>query len=140
MSTTNQLVRNPRKPKEKKKEKLALKVGRNSLKGTYFLSDSPQKHGTCIKVWTNKPKKPNSAQRSVARVKLSNGKEVTIYIPGENHNLQEYSSVLVSGRGAKDLPGVKYRVIRGWKIGRGGDAEGVKGRKQGRSLYGTKKK
>jgi small subunit ribosomal protein S12 len=119
---------------------LALKVGRNSLKGTYYLSNSPQKRGLCLKVWTNKPKKPNSAQRSVSRIKLSNGKEVTVYIPGEKHNLQEYSNVLTSGRGAKDLPGVKYRVIRGWKVGRGGDAEGVKGRKQGRSLYGVKKK
>ena len=135
MSTINQLIHKPRVPKRRRKEKLALKVNWNSLKKTYSFQNSPQKRGICIKVWTNKPKKPNSAQRSVARVKLTNGKVVTIYIPGEKHNLQEYSPVLTSGRGAKDLPGVQYRVIRGY-----GDTEGVKDRKQGRSLYGTKMK
>ena len=127
MPTINQLSRNPRVPKSKKTELLALKTNWNSLKREYSPCNSPQKRGICKKVWTNKPKKPNSANRSCVRIKLNNGKEITVYIPGEKHNLTEYSSVLISGRGAKDLPGVKYRVVRGYKSG---DAEGVKERKE----------
>ena len=134
MSTLNQLVRNPRVPKRKKIKLLALKVNWNSRRKKYSFANNPQKSGICEKIGVTKPKKPNSANRPYARVVLSNKKEVTIYIPGEKHNLQDYSSVLTSGRGAKDLPGVKYHVIRGHS-----GAEGVKGRKQGRSLYGTKK-
>src|SRR6185503_3811502 len=100
----------------------------------YSLSNNPQKSGICKKIGVNKPRKPNSANRAYARVILKNKKEITVYIPGEKHNLQEYSSVLISGGGAQDLPGVKYHVICGC-----GDTEGVKDRKQGRSLYGTKK-
>ncbi|CAJ0908505.1 13439_t:CDS:2 [Entrophospora sp. SA101] len=100
----------------------------------YSLSNNPQKSGICKKIGVNKPRKPNSANRAYARVILKNKKEITVYIPGEKHNLQEYSSVLISGGGAQDLPGVKYHVIRGC-----GDTEGVKERKQGRSLYGAKK-
>src|ERR1043166_1622225 len=138
MSTINQLVRNPRVPKKKKTKLLALKLNfsNNGKKKKYYLSNNPQKLRTCKKVGILNPMKPNSANRAYARVKLVNGKEITIYIPGEKHNLQEYSSVLVSGTGAQDLPGVKYHVIRGYHRA---DAEGVKERKQGRSLYGTKK-
>src|SRR5947207_2327516 len=139
MPTINQLVRNPRIPKPKKSSLLALKFNfrDNSKKKKYYLSNNPQKSGICKKVGVLKPMKPNSANRAYARVVLSNKKEITVYIPGEKHNFQEYSQVLISGRGAKDLPGVQYRVIRGYS--RGDDKEGVKGRKQGRSLYGTKK-
>ena len=134
MVTLNQLVRNPRVPKKKKTKLLALKFNWNSLKKRYTLANNPQKSGICKRVGVNKPKKPNSANRAYTRTMLKNKKEITVYIPGERHNLQEYSSVLISGRGAKDLPGVKYHVIRGY-----GDTEGVKERKQGRSLYGAKK-
>jgi small subunit ribosomal protein S12 len=134
MPTINQLVRNPRAPKQKKDKLLALKANWNSRHKTYSFSSSPQKSGICKKIFVMKPKKPNSANRASARVVLKNKKEITVYIPGEKHNLQEYSSVLICGGGAKDLPGVKYSVIRGH-----GDTEGVKDRKQGRSLYGTKK-
>ena len=136
MPTLNQLVRSPRIPKLRKKKLLALKYNWDPQKKRFTPSNSPQKRGTCRRVGVEKPKKPNSANRAYARVVLSNKKEITVYIPGEKHNLREYSSVLVSGRGARDLPGVKYRVVRGW---RKGDAEGVKERKQGRSLYGNKR-
>ncbi len=96
--------------------------------------NAPQKRGVCIKVFTTTPKKPNSAQRKVARVRLTNGLETTAYIPGEGHNLQEHSVVLLRGGRVKDLPGVRYHIIRG-KL----DCQGVKGRKQSRSCYGTKK-
>ena len=119
MSTLNQLVRNPRVPK------------RTKSKSSF---DSPQKAGSCKRVGISKPKKPNSANRAYARITLKNGKEITAHIPGEKHNLGEYSYVLVARSGAQDVPGSGYHVIRGW-----GDAEGVKGRKQGRSLYGAKK-
>ncbi len=121
LPTINQLVRFGRKPKKKKSKSPALQ-------------GSPQRRGTCTKVFTTTPKKPNSALRKVARVKLSNGIEVTAYIPGIGHNLQEYSNVLVRGGRVKDLPGVKYHIIRGAL-----DAAGVEGRRQARSKYGTKR-
>lgn len=121
MPTINQLVRFGRKPKKKKSKSPALQ-------------GNPQRRGTCTKVFTTTPKKPNSALRKVARVKLSNGIEVTAYIPGIGHNLQEYSNVLVRGGRVKDLPGVKYHIIRGTL-----DAAGVEGRHQARSKYGAKK-
>jgi small subunit ribosomal protein S12 len=136
MPTVNQLVKNIRTPKKRKVKKLALKINFNSKKKKYYFANNPFKKGNIKKVGVSKPKKPNSANRPYARVVLSNRREVTIYIPGERHNLQEYSSVLTSGRGAKDLPGVKYRVVRGYSRG---DAKGVEKRSQGRSLYGTKK-
>jgi small subunit ribosomal protein S12 len=135
MPTINQLIRNPRVPKKRKIRKLDLKENYNSLKGTHSFSNNPQKSGICRKVGIIKPKKPNSAKRSFAHVQLSNQRRVTVYIPGEKHNFQEYSSVLIHGRRAQDLPGVKYRAIRGC----GDDKEGVKDRRQGRSLYGAKK-
>lgn len=135
MVTINQLTNNKRKKKTYKKKTSALKIRYNSQKKTYSPANSPFAKGICIKVGVLKPKKPNSANRAFARVKLTNGKEVTVYIPGEKHNLQEYSSVLISGGGAQDLPGVSYHVVRGY-----GDTKGVEERKQGRSLYGTKRK
>lgn len=121
MPTFNQLVRNPRKRKKKKSKSPAL-------------GGNPQKRGVCIRVYTATPKKPNSALRKVAKVRLTNGKEIVAYIPGEGHNLQEHSVVLVRGGRVKDLPGVKYHIIRGKY-----DAAGVEGRRNSRSLYGTKK-
>jgi small subunit ribosomal protein S12 len=121
MVTINQLVRNSRK-----KKRVLVKAP--------ALSKCPQKRGVCLKVYTRTPKKPNSALRKVARVKLTTGKEVIVYIPGEGHNLQEHSVVLIEGRRVKDLPGVKYHVIRGAL-----DTQGVKNRKKSRSRYGVKK-
>ena len=121
MPTINQLVRYSRKPKPKKSKAPALE-------------GNPQKRGVCVRVYVVNPKKPNSAQRKVAKVRLSNGREVVAYIPGEGHNLQEHSVVLVRGGRVKDLPGVKYHIIRGKY-----DAAGVEGRKNSRSLYGTKR-
>ncbi|MCL5019606.1 MAG: 30S ribosomal protein S12 [bacterium] len=121
MPTINQLIRNARK-------KVAKKTSSPALKG------SPQKRGVCVRVYTTTPKKPNSALRKVARVKLTNGMEVTTYIPGEGHNLQEHSVVLIRGGRVKDLPGVRYHIIRGAL-----DCVGVNGRKQSRSKYGTKR-
>ncbi len=121
MPSINQLIRIGRK-KEKGKEK------------TPALHGSPQRRGVCTRVYTSTPKKPNSALRKVARVRLTNGIEVTSYIPGEGHNLQEHSIVLIRGGRVKDLPGVRYHIIRGTL-----DASGVGERKQGRSKYGTKK-
>lgn len=106
----------------------------NSLKNKPVKSASPFKRGVCLKVFTTTPKKPNSALRKVTRVRLTNGMEVTAYIPGEGHNLQEHSVVLIRGGRVKDLPGVRYHVVRGHL-----DTEGVEGRKQKRSKYGTKK-
>ncbi|MCD6472576.1 30S ribosomal protein S12 [Candidatus Aerophobetes bacterium] len=122
MPTINQLVRKGRKTIVKKRKTLALQ-------------GSPQRKGVCVTVKTLTPKKPNSALRKVARVRLSNGKLVTAYIPGEGHNLQEHSIVLVEGGRVKDLPGVKYHIIRGTL-----DTMGVEGRKQARSKYGEKRK
>ena len=121
MPTVNQLVKKRRKSVKKKGKSLALQK-------------SPQKKGVCVSVRTLTPKKPNSALRKVARVRLSNGKMVTAYIPGEGHNLQEHSIVLVRGGRVKDLPGVKYHIIRGAL-----DTAGVEGRKQSRSRYGRKR-
>ena len=121
MPTINQLVRRPRVPQVAKKKNPAL-------------TECPQKRGVCLLVKTMTPKKPNSALRKVARVRLSNGTEVTAYIPGVDHNLQEHSIVLVRGGRVKDLPGVRYHIIRGAL-----DSAGVEGRRQGRSLYGAKK-
>ena len=121
MPTIQQLVRKGRTPKVTKTKAPALK-------------QSPQRRGVCTRVYTTTPKKPNSALRKVARVKLSNGIEVTAYIPGEGHNLQEHSMVLVRGGRVKDLPGVRYHILRGAL-----DTAGVDGRKQSRSLYGAKR-
>ncbi|MHA1558265.1 MAG: 30S ribosomal protein S12 [Alphaproteobacteria bacterium] len=121
MPTINQLIRKPRVPKAAKNKVPALE-------------ECPQKRGVCVRVFTTAPKKPNSALRKVARVRLTNGYEVTAYIPGEGHNLQEHSSILIRGGRVKDLPGVRYHIIRGTL-----DSQGVKDRKQGRSKYGAKK-
>jgi len=135
MTTTNQLVRNARVSKKTTKvNKLALKLTRNSKNGKVFLSKKkPYAKGIIKKVMVKKPRKPNSANRPCAQIVLKNKKVITVYIPGEKHNLQEYSSVLIGGGGAQDL-GLKYSIIRGCY-----DTKGVEQRKQGRSLYGTKK-
>jgi len=134
MPTINQLVRKGRKAKKKKSRSIALLSTYNSLKRREEYLPSSFKRGVCLRVYTMTPKKPNSALRKVARVRLSNGKEVTAYIPGIGHNLQEHSIVLVRGGRVKDLPGVRYHIVRGVY-----DTTGVEGRKIGRSLYGTKK-
>ncbi len=134
MPTINQLVRKPRTDKSKKSKSPVLGIGYNSLKKKRTTQFSPQKRGVCTKVGTMAPKKPNSALRRFARVRLSNGLEVSAYIPGEGHNLQEHSVVLIRGGRVKDLIGVRYHVVRGTL-----DTAGVDGRKQGRSKYGTKK-
>jgi small subunit ribosomal protein S12 len=121
MATVNQLIRKPRKPKVKKVKMPALQA-------------CPQRRGVCVRVYTTTPKKPNSALRKVARVRLTNGFEVTAYIPGEGHNLQEHSVVLIRGGRVKDLPGVRYHVVRGSL-----DTSGVSGRRQSRSKYGEKR-
>jgi small subunit ribosomal protein S12 len=121
MPTINQLIRKPRAPL----------VGRNKVPA---LQANPQKRGVCTRVYTTTPKKPNSALRKVARVRLTNGFEVTSYIPGEGHNLQEHSVVMIRGGRVKDLPGVRYHIIRGTL-----DTQGVKDRKQRRSKYGAKR-
>ena len=122
MPTINQLIRKPRSPKTVRSKSPDMK-------------QCPQKRGVCTRVYTTTPKKPNSAMRKVARVKLANGHEVTAYIPGEGHNLQEHSVVMIRGGRVKDLPGVKYHIIRGVL-----DTQGVSARKQSRSLYGAKAK
>ena len=135
MPTINQLVRKGRVKSRKKVKAPALRYTYNTLKGVSASGKaSPQKRGVCLQVKTVTPKKPNSALRKIARVRLSNLMEVTAYIPGEGHNLQEHSVVLIRGGRVKDLPGVRYHIIRGAL-----DAEGVEGRRQSRSLYGTKK-
>ncbi|MDP6946205.1 MAG: 30S ribosomal protein S12 [Myxococcota bacterium] len=121
MPTINQLVRSGRKQQRQKTSAPALE-------------SCPQKRGVCVRVYTSTPKKPNSALRKIARVRLTNGMEVTSYIPGEGHNLQEHSLVLIRGGRVKDLPGVRYHIIRGTL-----DATGVAGRQRGRSKYGTKR-
>ncbi|MFN3301750.1 MAG: 30S ribosomal protein S12 [Patescibacteria group bacterium] len=134
--TISQLVRKGRKKIKKKSKAPALQTVLNILKRRKYElpKGCPFKRGVCIKVTTMTPKKPNSALRKIARVRLSSGEEVTAYIPGIGHNLQEHSIVLVRGGRVKDLPGVKYHIVRGVY-----DAAGVEGRKQGRSLYGVKK-
>ena len=133
MPTFNQLVRKGRKVKVSKSKSPALSVSYNAIKKTTIASKSPQKRGVCTAVRTSTPKKPNSALRKIARVKLSNGLEVTSYIPGEGHNLQEHSVVLIRGGRVKDLPGTRYHVIRGTL-----DSQGVANRKKARSKYGAK--
>ena len=120
MPTVNQLVRNGRRRKRRRSK-------------SPVLQSCPQKRGVCLLVRTMTPKKPNSALRKIARVRLSNGKEITAYIPGEGHNIQEHSIVLVRGGRVRDLPGVRYHIVRGTR-----DSQGVEGRRQGRSKYGTK--
>ena len=134
MPTFNQLVRNSRKSLEKKSKSPALGKGLNSQKNVMTDHNSPQKRGVCTVVKTDTPKKPNSALRKLARVRLTNGIEVSAYIPGVGHNLQEHSVVLIRGGRVKDLPGVRYHIIRGTL-----DAQGVSGRMQARSKYGAKK-
>ena len=134
MPTINQLVKKSRKDKTKKSKSPVLNVGFNSMERKATEQNSPQKRGVCTRVGTRTPKKHNSALRKFARVRLSNGREVDTYIPGEGHNLQEHSVVLVRGGRVKDLIGVRYHIIRGTL-----DTQGVNNRKQGRSKYGTKK-
>ena len=133
MARISQLVRKGRKQKKKKVKSLALKRTYNSVKKVYVKADSPFKRGVCLQVKTMTPKKPNSALRKIAKVKLSNGSEVTAYIPGEGHNLQEHSIVLLKAGKKRDLPGVRYIVVRGKY-----DAGGVEGRREARSKYGAK--
>ncbi len=136
MPTVNQLVRKGRKKVGKRRNAIALHVNLDSLhrKRKELDKGAPFKQGVCLKVTTTTPKKPNSALRKIARVRLSNGMEVTAYIPGMGHNLQEHSIVLVKGGKTKDLPGVRYKVVRGVF-----DVAGVEARRQGRSKYGAKK-
>ncbi|OFL49024.1 MULTISPECIES: 30S ribosomal protein S12 [Nosocomiicoccus] len=134
MPTINQLVRKPRQSKKAKSKAPALNRGFNSLKKSVTHNNSPQKRGVCTRVGTMAPRKPNSALRKYARVRLSNNMEVNAYIPGIGHNLQEHSVVLIRGGHIKDLSGVRYTVVRGAL-----DTSGVEGRKQGRSKYGAKK-
>ena len=135
MPTVNQLVRKGRRPKQKKSKSPALSYSFNSLKNRGRRdSGSPQKRGVCVQVRTQTPKKPNSALRKVARVRLTNGMEITAYIPGEGHNLQEHSVVMIRGGRVRDLPGVRYHVVRGTL-----DTAGVTERRRGRSKYGSKK-
>jgi len=136
LPTINQLVRRGRKRSARKSKAPALGYSLNALKGrlTHSRRGAPQRRGVCTQVRTMTPKKPNSALRKIARVRLSNGMEVTAYIPGEGHNLQEHSVVLVRGGRVKDLPGVRYQVIRGVL-----DTAGVEGRRRGRSQYGAKR-
>ena len=134
MPTMQQLIRKNRQDKVRKSKAPVLGIGVNSIQKVATKTSSPQKRGVCTRVGTKTPKKPNSALRKYARVCLSNGKEVDTYIPGEGHNLQEHSVVLVRGGRVKDLIGVRYHIIRGTL-----DTAGVKDRKQGRSKYGAKK-
>ncbi len=134
MPTVNQLVHKGRGKKVRKSKSPVLLVGVNTIRRKQTNNPSPQKRGVCTRVGTKTPKKPNSALRKYARVRLSNGKEVDTYIPGIGHNLQEHSVVLVRGGRVKDLIGVRYHIIRGAL-----DTAGVKDRKQGRSKYGAKK-
>ena len=133
MPTFNQLVRQGRSDKVYKSKAPVLQKGFNSLKNAAIDQSAPQKRGVCTKVSTTSPKKPNSAMRKIARVRLTNGLEATVYIPGIGHNLQEHSVVLIRGGRVRDLPGVRYHIIRGTL-----DAQGVANRQQGRSKYGAK--
>lgn len=134
MPTINQLIKKPRKKKLQKSKAPALQTIFNTLKNKSITLASPLKRGVCLKVTTMTPKKPNSALRKYARVRLTNGVEVNAYIPGEGHNLQEHSVVMIRGGRVKDLPGVRYHIVRG-KL----DTQGVQNRKQGRSRYGAKR-
>ena len=135
MPTIHQLIKGGRKKIKKRKKASVFKFSFNTLKNRPSRYASPFKKGMCLKVYTMTPKKPHSGLRKVVKVRLTNGQEITAYIPGEGHNLQEHSIVLVRGARIKDLPGVSYRVVRGVH-----DAGGVEGRKQQRSKYGTKRK
>lgn len=134
MPTIRQLIRKKRKKTKRRSKRPALDFGFNVLKNRPRKYSSSFKRGVCIKVFTATPKKPHSALRKVAKVRLSNGREITAYIPGEGHNLQENSVVLVRGGRVRDLPGIRYHIVRGIL-----DTAGVEGRKQSRSKYGTKK-
>ncbi|MDR1754687.1 MAG: 30S ribosomal protein S12 [Eubacterium sp.] len=134
MPTFNQLVRKGREVSEKKSKAPVMGKGLNTIKKAEINTYSPQKRGVCTAVRTHTPKKPNSAMRKIARVRVSNGYEVTAYIPGIGHKLQEHSVVLIRGGRVKDLPGVRYHIVRGTL-----DAQGVDGRMQGRSKYGAKR-
>lgn len=134
MPTINQLVRKPRKRVATKSNSPALMRVTNNLKTKNYEKAAPFKRGVCVKVTTKTPKKPNSALRKVARVRLGNGYEVWAYIGGEGHNLQEHAVVMIRGGRVKDLPGVRYHIVRGTL-----DLQGVQNRKQGRSKYGAKK-
>ena len=134
MPTFRQLLKNPRKTSKTKTKSPALAFGFNTLKNRPVDYSSPFKRGVCIKVTTTTPKKPNSALRKIARVRLTNGQEVTAYIPGIGHNLQEHSVVVLRGGRVKDLPGVRYHIVRGVL-----DSAGVEGRRQQRSKYGAKR-
>ena len=134
MATINQLIRKPRKTASRKSKAVALSRGFNTIHNRPVLYPSPFKRGVCVKVSTTTPKKPNSAIRKIARVRLTNGDVVTAYIPGEGHNLQEHSVVMIRGGRVKDLIGVRYHVVRGRL-----DTQGIEKRRKSRSLYGTKK-
>jgi len=134
MPTINQLVRRKRRTPKKKSKAPVLQFGWNSLKTRLYSLPSPMKRGVCIKVTTMTPKKPNSALRKIAKVRLTNGLEVNAYIPGEGHNLQEHSVVMIRGGRVKDLPGVRYHIVRGLL-----DTQGVTARRKGRSQYGAKR-
>lgn len=134
MPTVNQLLKKKRKTPEVKSKSPAMRRTFNYIKNRPVSTDAPFKRGVCTKVFTTTPKKPNSAIRKVARVRLTNGMEVTAYIPGMGHNLQEHSVVMIRGGRVKDLPGVRYHIVRGVL-----DASGVEGRGQRRSKYGAKK-
>jgi small subunit ribosomal protein S12 len=134
MPTIRQLIKNGRSKRAHKSKSPAMGLYFNTIRNKPVYSSSPFKRGVCLKVFTTTPKKPNSALRKVARVRLTNGMEVTAYIPGEGHNLQEHSVVMIRGGRVKDLPGVRYHVVRGRL-----DATGVEKRKQERSKYGVKK-
>jgi small subunit ribosomal protein S12 len=134
MPTFNQMLRKPRKIAKAKTKSPALAFGFNHLKNRPVSYPAPFKRGVCVSVKTTTPKKPNSALRKIARVRLTNGQEVTAYIPGIGHNLQEHSVVVIRGGRVKDLPGVRYHIVRGVL-----DSSGVDGRKQQRSKYGAKK-
>lgn len=134
MPTISQLVKNPRRDKARKSKSPALQVIKNSIKRKTLSLSCPQKRGVCTKVYTMTPKKPNSALRKVAKIRLTNGYEVISYIGGEGHNLQEHSVVMIRGGRVKDLPGVRYHIVRGVL-----DSQGVDKRNQSRSHYGAKK-
>lgn len=134
MPTVNQLVRKPRKTLKAKSKSTALLKGFNTIKNSPFKINAPFKRGVCIQVKTMTPKKPNSALRKIAKVRLTNGIEVIAYIPGEGHSLQEHSVVMIRGGRVPDLPGVRYHIVRGIL-----DLQGIDKRRQGRSRYGTKK-
>ncbi len=134
MATINQLIKKPRTKSARKSKAVALSRGMNHIKNRPVFYPSPFKRGVCVKVSTTTPKKPNSAVRKIARVRLTNGQEVTCYIPGEGHNLQEHSVVMIRGGRVKDLIGVRYHIVRGVL-----DTQGIEKRRKTRSAYGTKR-